>query len=191
MNYKEEYSGLKFRIRNAERIWEDYDDGRSDEEKQKIASEQIAEALHDYNVVFLYSDSGTMLPIYSKLCIFDRETDNLVLESGKYGEPNEILFKTIGQGGLDEIKAIIHSNQWLLKVTKDDTIGAMMTDGTIQEFSFSDNGSTNYFTTDNFGFQSTFKDAKKDHELESILDKILNILKKNGMPKNFFTDEEE
>lgn len=191
MDYKNEYSGLKYRIRNAKRIWEDYDDERSDEEKQKLVSEQVAEALHDYNVVLLYSDSGTMLPLYSKLFVFDRDTDNLVLESGEYGEPNKILFKTISQSGLDEIKAIIHSNQWLLNVTEDDTVGPMMTDGTIQEFSFNDNGSTNYFTTDNFGFQSTFKDAKKDHELEIVLNKMLNILKKNGMPKNFFNDEEE
>lgn len=191
MDYKNEYSGLKYRIRNAKRIWEDYDDERSDEEKQKLVSEQVAEALRDYNVVLLYSDSGTMLPLYSKLFVFDRDTDNLVLESGEYGEPNEILFKTISQSGLDEIKAIIHSNQWLLNVTEDDTVGPMMTDGTIQEFSFNDNGSTNYFTTDNFGFQSTFKDAKKDHELEIVLNKMLNILKKNGMPKNFFNDEEE
>ena len=191
MDYKNEYSGLKYRIRNAKRIWEDYDDERSDEEKQKLVSKQVAEALHDYNVVLLYSDSGTMLPLYSKLFVFDRDTDNLVLESGEYGEPNEILFKTISQSGLDEIKAIIHSNQWLLNVTEDDTVGPMMTDGTIQEFSFNDNGSTNYFTTDNFGFQSTFKDAKKDHELEIVLNKMLNILKKNGMPKNFFNDEEE
>lgn len=191
MDYKNEYSGLKYRIRNAKRIWEDYDDERSDEEKQKLVSEQVAEALRDYNVVLLYSDSGTMLPLYSKLFVFDRDTDNLVLESGEYGEPNEILFKTISQSGLDEIKAIIHSNQWLLNVTEDDTVGPMMTDGTIQEFSFNDNGSTNYFTTDNFGFQSTFKDVKKDHELEIVLNKMLNILKKNGMPKNFFNDEEE
>ncbi len=191
MDYKNEYSGLKYRIRNAKRVWEDYDDERSDEEKQKLVSKQVAEALHDYNVVLLYSDSGTMLPLYNKLYVFDRGTDNLVLESGEYGEPNEILFKTINRSGLDEIKAIIHSNQWLLKITDDDTIGPMMTDGTVQEFSFSDNDSTNYFTTDNFGFQSTFKDAKKDHELKVILDKILNILKKNGMPKNFFDDEEE
>lgn len=191
MDYKNEYSGLKYRIRNAKRIWEDYDDERSDEEKQKLVSEQVAEALRDYNVVLLYSDSGTMLPLYSKLFVFDRDTDNLVLESGEYGEPNEILFKTISQSGLDEIKAIIHSNQWLLNVTEDDTVGPMMTDGTIQEFSFNDNGSTNYFTTDNFGFQSTFKDAKKDHELEIVLNKMLNILKKNGMPKNFFNDEEK
>ncbi len=192
MDFDTEFSNFKYDFRKAQEIdWDHIPDNQEEDEMYRQADKKALDVCKKSGLLFMYKNSGTMLPEYSTIYIFDRSGRNTVLEEGSYGDTKSLKYMSISDETLAEIKKIIQENPKVLDIKSENIPDAGVLDGTYAEFFLCNSERATLIRADNLWAWTNKEHSSWQEPTEELLlllavrKEIAKLLYRSNIPRDY------